>query len=58
MRLLLRGDLFVEAVELALNAIEQMPGSFALLGIQLCAGRASQAAMSAVRQGGHHLQIA
>jgi hypothetical protein len=43
---------------LPLNTIDLLPRGFAWLAIQLTRGRAGQSPMSAVHDGGHHLQIA
>jgi hypothetical protein len=58
MRLLLRSDGFLDAAELVLNAVDLMPRSLELLVIQLDGSGARQPTMGAVRDGGHHFQIA
>jgi hypothetical protein len=58
MRFLLRLDVFVDAAELVLNAIDLMPRGFVLLVIQLRGCRARQSPLRAVHDRHHHLQIA
>jgi len=58
MRFLLRLDFFVDAAELALNAIDLVPRGFRLLLIQLRGSGACQPPLRAVYDRHHHLQIA
>jgi hypothetical protein len=58
MRFLLRLDFFVDAAELALNALDLMPRGFRLLRIQLRGCRASQSPLRAAHNRHHHFQIA
>jgi len=58
MRFLLRLDCFVDAAELALNALDLMPRGFRLLVIQLRRGGARQPPLRAVHNRHHHFQIA
>jgi hypothetical protein len=58
MRFFLRLDLFVDAAELALNAIDLIPRGFRLLVIQLRGSGARQPPLRAVHDRHHHLQIA
>jgi hypothetical protein len=55
MRFLLRQDLFVDAMELLLNALDLAPRGFAL---QICHRCAGEPPLRAVHDGGHHFQIA
>jgi hypothetical protein len=58
MRFLLRLDFFVDAAELALNALDLMPCGFRLLLIQLRGSSARQPPLRAVHNRHHHFQIA
>jgi hypothetical protein len=58
MRFLLRLDFFVDAAELALNALDLMPPGFRLLVIQLRGSGAGQPSLRAVHDRHHHFQIA
>jgi hypothetical protein len=58
MRFLLRLDCFVDAAELALNALDLMPRGFRLLVIQLRGRGARQSPLRAVYNRHHHFQIA
>jgi hypothetical protein len=58
MRLVLREDLFVDAMKLFLNAIDLAPRGFALLAIQIRDSCAGQPPLRAVHDSGRHFQIA
>jgi hypothetical protein len=58
MRFLLRLKFFVDALELFFNASDLLACHFALPSIQFHGRRAGQPPVSAVHDGGHHLQIA
>jgi hypothetical protein len=58
MRFFLRQDLFIDAAELALNALDLVPCGFRLLVIQLRSSGAGQPPLRAVHDRRHHFQIA
>jgi len=58
MRFLLRKNLFVQALELALNALDLLSCRFALLAIELRRPRPRCPPLRAVHNRGHHLQVA
>jgi hypothetical protein len=58
MRFLLRKNLFVQALELALNALDLLSCRFALLAIELRCPRPRCPPLRAVHNRGHHLQVA
>jgi hypothetical protein len=58
MAFLLRWDVFVDAMELLLNAFDLIPRSFRLLVIHLHGSRSRQSPLRAVHDRHHHFQIA
>ncbi|HTX36443.1 MAG TPA: hypothetical protein VME43_15545, partial [Bryobacteraceae bacterium] len=54
----LRWDLFIDAAELVLSALDLVPRGFALLVIQLRGPRTSQPPLCTAHNRHHHLQIA